>query len=108
VMEATVLRVAAHIPKCPRCYRYEQASTLNFDGLCDRCCNVILKHHPDHDSAAAIKAAYAKQRVMTARDWRIHNHAIDPIAWPLQSGDNAATPSIIAAWQAMIDTALGE
>ena len=78
----TAKRVAGHVPKCPRCYRYEQAATLNFEGLCDRCCDIVVKEFPDHWSVPRIKAALAKQKAMTPADWRAHNHKLDPVQWP--------------------------
>jgi hypothetical protein len=48
--------------KCPRCYRLTGEGRFNFDGLCDRCCGVILKQFPAHWSVDGIKRAYAEQR----------------------------------------------
>ena len=48
--------------KCPRCWRYTGEGRFNFDGLCDRCCAVILADYPEHPSVLHIQAAYARQR----------------------------------------------
>ena len=49
--------------KCPRCWRVTGEGRWNFDGLCDRCCDVLLLGHPTHPSVPFIQAAYATQRV---------------------------------------------
>jgi hypothetical protein len=46
---------------CPRCKHHHHA-TLNYDGLCDRCCGVLLAEHPNHPSIPHIQASYAAQR----------------------------------------------
>lgn len=48
--------------KCPRCWRITGAGRFNFDGLCDRCQDVILLDFPDHESVPGILAAKAEQR----------------------------------------------
>jgi hypothetical protein len=42
--------------KCPRCWHYTHEGLSNYDGLCDRCCNVLLTAWPDHASVPHIKA----------------------------------------------------
>lgn len=70
-MRVEVNAVPAWYPKCPRCYRYTP-SDLNHDGLCDRCCKVIVDCFPDHWSVPLIKEAYDRQRAMTREDWIAH------------------------------------
>lgn len=41
--------------KCPRCWHYTHEGLHNHDGLCDRCCRVLLDHWPDHESVPHIK-----------------------------------------------------
>jgi len=41
--------------KCPRCWHYTHEGRHNHDGLCDRCCRVLLDHWPDHESVPHIK-----------------------------------------------------
>lgn len=41
--------------KCPRCWRYTGEGRFNFDGLCDRCCQVLWTHHPAHESIPFIR-----------------------------------------------------
>jgi hypothetical protein len=48
--------------KCPRCYRYTGEGRYNYDGLCDRCCEVILKAYPDHVSVQRILQCRIDQR----------------------------------------------
>jgi isoleucyl-tRNA synthetase len=36
--------------KCPRCWHYTHSGLHNFDGLCDRCCDVLIMDHPEHPS----------------------------------------------------------
>ena len=48
--------------KCPRCWHYTHEGLLNFDGLCDRCCNVLVDAHKDHVSVPHILKAWEKQR----------------------------------------------
>ena len=48
--------------KCPRCWRYTGEGRMNFDGLCDPCCHVLLDEYPDHAAVPQIHAAYAMQR----------------------------------------------
>ena len=50
----------ARYVKCPRCWQYHRI-LLNFDGLCDRCCDVILKEHPGHESVPFIRASLEAQ-----------------------------------------------
>jgi len=40
--------------KCPRCWHYTHEGLHNHDGLCDRCCRVLIDHHPNHESVAHI------------------------------------------------------
>ena len=42
--------------KCPRCYRYTGEGRFNFDGLCDRCCDVLVQDYPEHEATVALKA----------------------------------------------------
>ncbi len=46
--------------KCPRCWHYHSI-LLNYDSLCDRCCNVLETAWPDHESVPFIKAAREAQ-----------------------------------------------
>lgn len=46
--------------KCPRCWKVHRVE-VNFDHLCDRCCEVILEDYPEHESVPGIRAAHAKQ-----------------------------------------------
>lgn len=48
--------------KCPRCWKHTGEGRFNFDGLCDVCCDVILKDFPDHESVPHILASKADQR----------------------------------------------
>ncbi len=48
--------------KCPRCKKTTAAGRFNFDGLCDRCQELILEHFPDHESVPFIKASLEAQR----------------------------------------------
>jgi hypothetical protein len=41
--------------KCPRCWHYTHEGLHNHDGLCDRCCSVLLDVWPDHEATQAIK-----------------------------------------------------
>jgi hypothetical protein len=47
--------------KCPRCWHYTHVGLFNFDGLCDRCCGVILDNYPDHWSVPGIRAKQKEQ-----------------------------------------------
>ena len=47
--------------KCPRCWQWTIVGRWNFDGLCDRCCHVIRKDYPQHESVPFIRAAYRLQ-----------------------------------------------
>lgn len=47
--------------KCPRCWHYHTV-LLNYDALCDRCCQVILEGFPDHASVPFIRANQEAQR----------------------------------------------
>ena len=40
--------------KCPRCWHYEENSLYNFDNLCCRCCDILVKDYPDHDATKNI------------------------------------------------------
>lgn len=46
--------------KCPRCRHYTHEGLHNYDGLCDRCCNVIVNTWPDHESVPHIKQRWAE------------------------------------------------
>ena len=48
--------------KCPRCWKRTGEGRLNFDGLCDACCEVTRDDYPAHESVPGIRAAYAAQR----------------------------------------------
>lgn len=50
-------------PKCPRCYRHTPEGRFNYDSLCDRCCDVLISHFPDHWSVPNIKDVRAKQAI---------------------------------------------
>lgn len=47
--------------KCPRCWKIHPVR-VNFDNLCDRCVDAILKDHPTHESVPHIKAALKAQQ----------------------------------------------
>lgn len=47
--------------KCPRCFKFHRILE-NFEGLCDRCVEVILEWFPAHESVPSIKVALQKQR----------------------------------------------
>jgi hypothetical protein len=52
-----VVRSLANDPdytKCPRCWHYTHEGLHNHDGLCDRCCRVLIDHYPNHESVAHI------------------------------------------------------
>ena len=51
--------------KCPRCWLWTVAGRFNYDHLCDRCCEVLVKDHPKHESVPHILAAYNEQ----AKKW---------------------------------------
>lgn len=55
------LRDDSNYCKCPRCWKYH-ACKENFDGLCDKCCHVLLECYPEHESIQFIKESYNKQR----------------------------------------------
>jgi hypothetical protein len=48
--------------KCPRCWHYHSVR-INYDSLCDCCQLVILREHPDHESAPHIKSNIEQQRI---------------------------------------------
>lgn len=48
--------------KCPRCWHYTHEGQHNHDGLCDRCCNVLLSDFPEHESIPHIKASREAQK----------------------------------------------
>jgi len=52
--------------KCPRCWHYTHEGLHNHDGLCDRCCNVLVAAWPDHESVPHIKEKWSghEQRPM--------------------------------------------
>ena len=47
--------------KCPRCWHMHTA-LLNYDCLCDRCCNVLVESWPDHASVPFITASKEAQK----------------------------------------------
>lgn len=52
-----IVRSLANDPdytKCPRCWHYTHEGLHNHDGLCDRCCRVLIDHYPNHESVAHI------------------------------------------------------
>lgn len=51
--------------KCPRCYRYTGEGRFNFDGLCDRCCDVLCEMR--HDAAPYIRVSKAWQHELFKR-----------------------------------------
>ena len=52
--------------KCPRCWHYTHEGLHNHDGLCDRCCRVLVDAWPDHESVPYIKEKWSghEQRPM--------------------------------------------
>ncbi len=54
--------------KCPRCRHYHYF-ILNYDNLCDRCCNTILEEHPEYNEevTSGIINTYKKQSLK----WKI-------------------------------------
>lgn len=48
--------------KCPRCWHVTGEGRFNFDGLCDRCCDVLIHDYPTHESVPLIVASRAEQR----------------------------------------------
>jgi hypothetical protein len=75
--------------KCPRCWRVTGEGRYNFDGLCDRCCDVLVTDHPTHPAIPHILAAYANQRA------RWFPAATPPSASgppPSRPGTSAASP----------------
>jgi hypothetical protein len=47
--------------KCPRCWHMHTV-LLNFDGLCDRCCNELVADWPGHESVPFIRACREAQK----------------------------------------------
>ena len=47
--------------KCPRCWHWHGV-VENYDSLCDRCCDVLVRDYPDHESVPFIKQCLAAQR----------------------------------------------
>lgn len=41
--------------QCPRCKRYTKSGIHNFDGLCERCCDVLIHSWPDFEAVPLIK-----------------------------------------------------
>jgi hypothetical protein len=41
--------------KCPRCWNYTHEGLHNFDGLCNRCCLVLLHDFPNHEVTQLLK-----------------------------------------------------
>ncbi len=61
---SVVVRSLANNPdyvKCPRCWHYTHEGLHNHDGLCDRCCNVMIDAYPEHEATAKIKANFEAQ-----------------------------------------------
>lgn len=56
--------------KCPRCWMYHAVKD-NYDGLCDRCCRVIVDSFPNHESVPHIKASYEAQRVKYSKQKKL-------------------------------------
>ena len=56
------LKADPRYAKCPRCWRYTGEGRMNFDGLCDPCCRVLVTDYPGHVAPPQIEAAYAAQR----------------------------------------------
>ncbi len=54
------LRDDTNYIKCPRCWHLHTVK-LNFDGLCDRCCSVLVEAWPNHESVPLIVAARETQ-----------------------------------------------
>jgi len=50
--------------KCPRCWHVTGEGRFNFDGLCDKCCDVLCHDHPHHESVPLIQASRAAQRAV--------------------------------------------
>ena len=47
--------------KCPRCWKWTAEGRFNYDNLCDRCCQVLVSDHPQHESVPHILAAFKVQ-----------------------------------------------
>jgi len=47
--------------KCPRCWHYHGVRE-NHDGLCDRCCLVMMQDFPQHEETPAITAKWQAQQ----------------------------------------------
>lgn len=47
--------------KCPRCWHYHTIK-INHDGLCDRCCRVMLQNFQNHPSTPLIAKSLEMQR----------------------------------------------
>lgn len=50
VVEVSSLADDPNMVKCPRCWHYSSEGKHNYDGLCDRCCLVIVDSFKDHES----------------------------------------------------------
>lgn len=73
--------------KCPRCWHYTHEGLHNHEGLCDRCCNVLLEAWPDHESIPHIKQrreewkkAYDTRQMesQTHHETRRHTEGVEP------------------------------
>lgn len=58
---ARSLRDDLNYIKCPRCWHMHTV-LLNYDGLCDRCCSVLIEAWPNHESAPFIIASRDAQQ----------------------------------------------
>lgn len=59
-VQAEVTHADGH--KCPRCQLWHQV-TENFDGLCDRCCDVMITDWPQHEFTVEIIKSRQEQRI---------------------------------------------
>lgn len=60
------LRDDPNYTKCPRCWHFH-AVRLNYEGLCDRCCKVLIEDWPNHESVPGIVASREAQRQQFSR-----------------------------------------
>lgn len=66
------LRDDPNYVKCPRCWHYHTV-LLNYEALCDRCCNVLLEAWPDHSITEAVRANWARCRAHFSRPVKAAN-----------------------------------